>query len=70
MDQQATTTTQLPPLLVRVNEAARLLGLGRSTIYQLVESGELPSVRIGTARRIPLAALEQWVNERIEKSAY
>lgn len=31
--------------LVTVREAGRLLGLGRSTVYKLVWSGELPSCR-------------------------
>lgn len=54
---------KLEPLLVRVEEAARLLSLGRSTIYELMDSGELPSVRCGAARRIPVAALRKWVEE-------
>jgi len=57
LDQQHLST----PLLVRVEEAARILSLGRSKIYELMGSGELPSVTCGKARRIPLAALVQWV---------
>lgn len=53
------------PLLVKVEEAARLLSLSRSTIYELMDSGELPSVRHGTARRIPVTALREWVARRI-----
>jgi excisionase family DNA binding protein len=49
------------PLLVRVEEAARILSLSRSTIYEMMDAGELPSVRRGTARRIPVAALRDWV---------
>jgi excisionase family DNA binding protein len=49
------------PLLVRVEEAARLLSLSRSTIYEMLDAGELPSVRRGAARRIPTAALRAWV---------
>lgn len=49
------------PLLVRVEEAARLLSLSRSTIYEMLDSGELPSVRRGAARRIPIAALHAWI---------
>ncbi len=56
---------QLPlpvePLLVRVEEAARILSLSRSTIYEMLDAGELPSVRRGAARRIPVAALRAWV---------
>jgi len=60
LDQQDRST----PLLVRVEEAARILSLGRSTVYELMASGELPSITIGTARRIPLVALQEWVTGR------
>jgi excisionase family DNA binding protein len=39
---------QREPLLVRVEEAARLLSLSRSMVYQLMDSGVLPSIRCGT----------------------
>jgi len=55
---------QIEPLLVRVEEAARLLSLSRSMIYLLLDRGDLPSVRCGTARRIPLAALQAWVERQ------
>ncbi len=48
-------------LLYTPVEAAALLGLGRTKIYELLLSGELRSVRIGTARRIPAAALADFV---------
>ncbi len=43
--------------LLRVGEASRLLGLARSTLYQLMGRGELPYVKIGRARRIPRRAV-------------
>lgn len=55
---------QEPPLLLRVEEAARLLGLGRSKVFEMLGAGELPAVRIGRAVRISRAALERWVRER------
>lgn len=56
------------PLLVRVEEAARILSLSRSTIYEMMDAGELPSIRRGTARRIPVAALREWINRQIGSS--
>lgn len=58
---QPTLEASIEPLLVRVEEAARILSLSRSTIYEMLDAGELPSVRRGAARRIPLAALREWV---------
>lgn len=57
------------PLLLRIDEAARLLGLGRSTVYELLYKGELPFVRIGAARRIPVVALNQWIADHTEYGA-
>jgi len=41
------------PLLVTIDEAARRLGLGRSSVYELMKSNQLEVVRIGRATRIP-----------------
>lgn len=48
-------------LLVSPEEAAEALGIGRSTVYDLMRLRLLPSVRIGRARRIPTDALRQYV---------
>ena len=50
------------PLLLTVNQAANLLGVGRTTIYELMDSGELLSVNRGTSRRIPLWAAYDYVD--------
>ena len=52
-------------LLVRPSEAAELLGLGRSKVYALIASGELPSVKIGKSIRVPVEELRQWVHGRV-----
>jgi excisionase family DNA binding protein len=49
-------------LLLTPAEAAELLGVGRTTIYELMNSGDIPSVRIGRARRIPAADLVAFVD--------
>jgi excisionase family DNA binding protein len=55
-------------LLLRAEEAAKLLGLGRSKVFQLLASGELPSVRIVRAVRVPAAELRVWVERRTKES--
>src|SRR5207249_1018575 len=40
-------------LLLRVEEAAALASVSRTTGYELVASGQWPSVQIGRARRVP-----------------
>ena len=53
-------------LLVTVEEAARRLPIGRSHVYELLRCGDIVSVRLGRARRIPVSALERFVQERLE----
>jgi len=50
-----------PPLLLTPAEAAIALRLARSTIYELMGTGQLPSVRIGRARRIPVRAIRDFL---------
>lgn len=45
--------------LDRLADAERFLRLSRSRIYQLINDGELPCVRIGRSIRIPRRALVQ-----------
>lgn len=51
-------------MLLKPAEVGELLGLGRSRIYELLASGELPSLRIGRSIRIPVNRLQQWIEER------
>ena len=47
-------------LAVTVEEGARMLGVGRATLYKLVMRGEIESFTIGRARRIAVATLERY----------
>ena len=48
-------------LLLKPEEAAEILSIGRSKVYELMGTGELASVRIGACRRIPAEALSDFV---------
>jgi excisionase family DNA binding protein len=55
-------------LMLRVSEAGDALGLGRSKTYELIASGELPSVRIGGSVRVPVGALRAWIEKKATES--
>jgi excisionase family DNA binding protein len=59
---------QETPLLVTTVEAAQRLGCGRTTIYELISSGELETVTIGRLRRVPVAAITEYVNRLREQA--
>lgn len=48
-------------VLLTVQDVQDLLQLGRSTVYELIRTGELPSVRIGRSVRIRRETLESWL---------
>jgi excisionase family DNA binding protein len=56
----------LHKLLVPPDEAAVILSLGRTKVFELMATGHLPSVRIGSSRRIPVSALERFVEQLLE----
>ena len=60
------TTENDDRLLLRLPEVAARLGLGRTTVYDLVQRGDLPVVRVGRAVRVPVGALRRWVEQQTE----
>ncbi|HET6963166.1 MAG TPA: helix-turn-helix domain-containing protein [Acidimicrobiales bacterium] len=59
---EPTRDRPLMKLLVTPEEAADLLSIGRSKLYELLAAGAVESVRVGTCRRIPVQALEDFVS--------
>jgi excisionase family DNA binding protein len=59
----------MSPLLLRVEEAAEVLAIGRSKTYELIASGQLESVLIGGCRRVPTEALAAFVEHLREAEA-
>ncbi|KOV87644.1 MULTISPECIES: excisionase family DNA-binding protein [unclassified Streptomyces] len=65
MDEHGTLATPVdddPTLvLLKVEEAARRLRVGRTTCYALIRTGELESVTVGSLRRVPADAVPEYV---------
>ena len=59
-------TTDLPEVTamrnLRVKEAEMIAGLGRTKLYELMATGRLRSIKVDGARRIPLAALREFLD--------
>ena len=49
-------------LLLRADEVAKELRLGRSKTYELMADGTLPVIRIGKSVRVPADKLREWIN--------
>jgi len=51
-------------LLLTVSDVMEQTSLGRTKIYQLIATKEIPTVRIGRAVRVPAKALREWVEKQ------
>jgi excisionase family DNA binding protein len=52
------------PLCVRVNVAARMLGLGRTKLYELIGNGEVEVIKVGKATLVKTASLNAMIERR------
>jgi excisionase family DNA binding protein len=48
-------------LLLRIDAAADRLSISRATLYRMIQRGEIATIRIGSAVRIPVSALDRWL---------
>ena len=64
-----TTQTQTAPecMTVTVEEAARLLGIGRQSAYQAARTGELPTIRLRHRLLVPRAQLDRMLGLNDER---
>ena len=56
-------------LLLTPEEAFNEIKVGRAKGFQLLSSGELPSIKIGRLRRIPMEGLRAWVQRQVAQQA-
>ena len=65
MNKRKRTLSPVEPMLLTISDVAVKLGLGRTKVYALIRDEDLPVVKFGTATRVPIKELEQWVTRRI-----
>jgi len=52
-------------LLLSPDEACAVLGVRRSMLFKMLEAGEIPSIKIGRLRRIPVDGLRLYVERQV-----
>jgi len=60
MTAPSSTSQPEPRQMLTVEQAAETLGIGRTTMFALVKSGDIESVRIGRLRRVPADAIDAY----------
>lgn len=49
------------PITVRVREACRITGIGRSKLYELISAGDIEIIKVGSITLVPMDALEAFI---------
>ena len=52
------------PLTVRIREACRLTGIGRSKLYELIAAGEIEVVKVGAITLVPVSSLTSFLRRK------
>jgi excisionase family DNA binding protein len=55
-------------ITVRIKEACRITGIGRSKLYELIADGEVEIIKIGAMTLIPIDALSRFIERRRARS--
>lgn len=59
----------LEKILLTAEEAAEVLGVGKSTVYDLIRMRLLRSVQLGRSRRIPVNACQELVDRLLDEES-
>lgn len=66
MDTALVETRVVVPVAYNVAEAAAALRISRDTIYELIRSRQLRTIRVGSRRLVPVIALNEYVAHALE----
>ena len=59
--------SQTTVLLVKIPQAAAMLGISRTKLYELIARKQIPVCRIDRSVRIAVDTLEKWVASQVGK---
>ncbi len=62
--EQVPEQDQEEPVLLRADQVCRILNLGRSKVFELLASQQIPSISIGRSRRVLRADLMEWIEKQ------
>lgn len=61
-----TAPPSVEPICVKVNEAARMIGVGRTKLYEMIATGDVEAIKLGKSTRITTASLKKLVTRQRE----
>ncbi len=53
------------PIMLSVTEAATVLGISRTSAYELVKGNDFPSIKVGSRIVVPKEELQKWIQKQL-----
>jgi excisionase family DNA binding protein len=57
------------PLAHQIPAACHRVGIGRTTLYELIKQGRIRTIKVGTRTLVPESELQRFISERLQASA-
>jgi len=52
------------PITVRVRDACRLTGIGRSKLYELIAAGDIETIKVGRITLLLVSSLQRFIDQQ------
>lgn len=52
------------PICVKINDAARMIGVGRTKLYELIAAGEVDAIKLGKSTRVTTESLRELIKRQ------
>jgi excisionase family DNA binding protein len=52
-------------ILLSPRELVEMTGIGRSTVFKMLQDGQIPSFRVGRLRKIPVEGVRAFVEKQL-----
>lgn len=66
-DKQSNLRDKLTPALLTVREACQVLRISRWTLYDLIRSRAIETIKIGRVRRIPISSISRYIRQKLSE---
>ena len=62
-------TNHLAPISVGIEEAARLIGVARSMLYEMIKNDEIQTFKLGRRRLVRVKTLEAFIKRQAQENS-
>jgi excisionase family DNA binding protein len=67
MNKHVVTSASESKVLCNVQDVAAMLSIGRTAAWELVRKHKIKSVKIGRTRRVPIIAIQEYINQLLDE---